>query len=363
MPPQTRKARSTAADFFSTNDGSGSEEEAYASDDSINVKKGLKEPTIDSRFAAFSDEEDDDNVLDSDEDEENDASKGKSGSLKQSTKRGHLDVFGDDEDDEESDDDIDEALIKDSEQKDFTAPDELEEAADGDNKSKKRKSKKLKSLSADEVEKANQKIKKSGLIYISKIPPYMKPIKLRQILARFGEVNRIFLVPEDPKVYQRRVKYGGNKKKNFTEGWAEFVKKSHAKLAAETLNGNIIGGKKGNYYHDDILNIKYLHKFKWNNLTEQIAYEKQVRQSKLRAEIAQATRENKAFVKNVERSKMIEGIQAKRREKKGESATAEEDTKVRRAFDQRVVKTTRTDTSKPSVVSDERVSNVLSKVF
>lgn len=359
MPPYKKPSRSTAADFFSTKDGSDVEEETYASDDSINAKKGVPTAT-DSRFAQLSDDEDDENI--NDDDDEDDV-KGKGGALNQSAKRGHLHVFGDDEeDDDEEEDEIDSDLVQASEQKDFTELEDLVQSAP-DVKGKKRKNKKLKPLTHEEVEKVNAKIKKTGLVYLSKIPPYMKPIKVRQILERFGEVNRIFLVPEDHKAYQRRVKYGGNKKKNFTEGWVEFVKKSHAKLAAETLNGNIIGGKKGNYYHDDILNIKYLHKFKWNNLTEQISYEKQVRQAKLRVEIAQATRENKNFIKNVERSKMVEGIQAKRREQKGEDATAHENSKVRREFDQRAVRTTRSDVSKPSVVSDERVSSILSKVF
>lgn len=363
MPPYANNTRSKAADFFSTKDSDVSDDEgSFASDHSTDVRKGAKQ-TVDSRFAPISEDEDDFNSDNDDEEE----TKGRGGSLgrslRQSLKRGHEDFFGGDDDEEEEDeedDEIDEALIQVSEQKDFTEIDELEESGD---KTKKRRTKKLKALTPDEVEKVNAKIKKTGLVYLSKIPPFMKPVKVRQILSRFGEVNRIFLVPEDPKVYQRRVKYGGNKKKNFTEGWAEFVKKNHAKLAADTLNGNIIGGKKGNYYHDDILSIKYLHKFKWNNLTEQIAYEKQVRQAKLRAEIAQATRENKAFIKNVERSKMIDGIQAKRKDKNGSDATTEENTKVRREFDQRVVKTARSDTSKPSAVSDERVSNVLKQVF
>ena len=273
-------------------------------------------------------------------------------------------------DEDEDEEDIDASLKEESASKDFTEADQL--AVDSTNdasttdKSQRKKKKKVTPLTPEEVEKSNERVKKTGLVYLSKIPPFMKPVKVRQILSRFGEVNRIFLVPEDPKVYQKRVKYGGNKKKNFVEGWAEFVKKSHAKLAADTLNGNIIGGKKGNYYHDDILNVKYLHKFKWHNLTDQIAYEKQVRQAKLRAEIAQATRENKAFIQNVERSKMVEGIKTKRKEKKqqsGEDGTEEVDASVRRAFDQRTVKTTRSDTSKPSNVSDKRVSNVLSRVF
>lgn len=219
----------------------------------------------------------------------------------------------------------------------------------------------VKPISKKELEKREKQIKKTGVVYISRIPPFMKPDKLKHILSRFGEVNRIFLVPEDPKVRARRVKYGGNKKKCFTEGWAEFKKKKHAKVAAETLNGNIIGGKKGSFFHDDILNVKYLHKFKWSNLTEQIAAENQARQEKMRAEIAQATRENRTFIDNVEKSKMIKGIKEKRAEK-GKSTNEQADD-FRRAFDQRKTTSRRADDNKKSNPPPASLSNVLNKVF
>lgn len=63
-----------------------------------------------------------------------------------------------------------------------------------------------------------------------------------------------------------------------------------ATAAAESLNNTIIGGKKRNYYHDDIWNLKYLRKFKWDHLTEKVAYERRVRAQKLRLETMQAKR-------------------------------------------------------------------------
>lgn len=106
-------------------------------------------------------------------------------------------------------------------------------------------------------------VKKSGVVYISRIPPYMKPAKLRNLLEPFGKINRTFLTPEDPQAHARRVRNGGNKRKLFTEGWVEFVDKKKAKSICELLNGQIIGGKKGNFYHDDIWNLRYLKNFKW----------------------------------------------------------------------------------------------------
>lgn len=69
----------------------------------------------------------------------------------------------------------------------------------------------------------------------------MKPMKVKQLLSYFGEIGRIFLAPEDPKAYARRVRFGGNKKRNFDEGWVEFKSKKDAKLVAETLNATTIG--------------------------------------------------------------------------------------------------------------------------
>lgn len=96
-------------------------------------------------------------------------------------------------------------------------------------------------LNADDLESNRLKVAKSGVVYLSRIPPFMKPAKVRQILLRFGELGRVFLSPEDPKIYARRVRSGGNKKRSFIEGWVEFESKMQAKLAASTLNGNIIG--------------------------------------------------------------------------------------------------------------------------
>jgi ESF2/ABP1 family protein len=106
-------------------------------------------------------------------------------------------------------------------------------------------------------------IKKSGVVYLSRIPPFMKPAKLRSLLEPYGKINRIFLTPEDPTEHTRRVRNGGNKKRSFTEGWVEFVKKKDAKKACDLLNAQIIGGKKSSWYHDDVWALKYLNGFKW----------------------------------------------------------------------------------------------------
>ncbi|KAL1850225.1 hypothetical protein VTK73DRAFT_9700 [Phialemonium thermophilum] len=109
----------------------------------------------------------------------------------------------------------------------------------------------------------------------------------------------------------------------FVDGWVEFVDKRRAKDAVALLNARPIGGKKGTYYRDDLWSLVYLRGFKWHNLTEQIAAENAERESRMRAEIAKSTRENKEFVRNVERARMLDGMQAKAEAKKRRLSGAE----------------------------------------
>lgn len=203
-------------------------------------------------------------------------------------------------------------------------------------------------------------IKKSGVVYLSRIPPFMKPAKLRNLLEPYGTINRIFLAPEDPTAHARRVRGGGNKKRSYTEGWVEFVQKKDAKEVCELLNARTIGGKKGSYYHDDMWNLLYLKGFKWHNLTEQIAAEDAERSSRMRAEISKTTKENKNFVRNVERAKMLDGMQAKAKKRKAPDEEVKEGGRDRtRTFKQVPL-------AKKGQATDEQpadVTRVLSKIF
>ncbi|KAI8870969.1 hypothetical protein GQ42DRAFT_102936, partial [Ramicandelaber brevisporus] len=153
---------------------------------------------------------------------------------------------------------------------------------------------------------------RAGVVYMSRIPPYMHHRKVRQLLSRFGEIGRIYLAPEDDQEAARRKKYGGNKKKKFKEGWIEFADKSVAKNIAASLNGTKIDPKKRSFYHEDLWTLKYLNRFKWNNLTEQIAYERAAHEHRLRAEISQARKEVRTYRENVEKAKIDDAIKEKK---------------------------------------------------
>ena len=167
---------------------------------------------------------------------------------------------------------------------------------------------------------------KSGVIYLSRVPPFMKPTVLRSLLTPYGTVGRIFLTPESSTSRTQRLRSGGTRRKLFLDGWVEFHKKKDAKFVAENLNAQTMGGKKRGRWHDEVWNIKYLSGVKWSHLVEQIQNENAERAARLRFEIQQGKKENKAFLENVERGKMISGIEATRKKRgddiEGEDATS-----------------------------------------
>ena len=130
-------------------------------------------------------------------------------------------------------------------------------------KKAKKSKKKLKSY-----EKFQQAQEKRGVVYLARIPPYMKPAKVQHLLEQYGKVTNLHCVEEDRSLRRRRKKAGGNSKKNYVEGWIEYENKKIAKNVARCLNNTQIGGKKTSYYYHDIWNMKYLRGFKWRHLTE-----------------------------------------------------------------------------------------------
>lgn len=151
---------------------------------------------------------------------------------------------------------------------------------------------KPKPLDIEALKSYNSKVDRTGIIYLSRIPPGMGPSKVKHILSNYGEVGRIYLVAEDPgstrsshhtsKSGKERFKHRPHR---FKEGWVEFMDKKVARNTAELLNANLIGDiavtkssgkgsakKNGGTkkWKDDVWTMKYLPKFKWNMLSEQV---------------------------------------------------------------------------------------------
>lgn len=135
-----------------------------------------------------------------------------------------------------------------------------------------------------------ERLKRTGVLYISYIPEGLTISIIRKKLEKYG-VNRIYLVPES------------DKKNSFKEGWIEFHDKIMAKLCEYESNGKPIGGRKRENLSEEIWNLKYLHKFKWSHLIEKQREKNKVKQQRIKTEIAQAHRESNFILESFGQSK------------------------------------------------------------
>jgi ESF2/ABP1 family protein len=119
-----------------------------------------------------------------------------------------------------------------------------------------------KPISLKALDRMREKVKRSGIVYMSRIPPHLKPLKLRQMVEVHAKLGRIYMAPRD--------RSAPGKGTHFCEAWIEFEDKKMAKAVAELLNGHPMGGKKRSKYHDELWTLKYLPKFKWDHLTEEV---------------------------------------------------------------------------------------------
>mmetsp|Transcript_3740 Transcript_3740/g.8486 ORF Transcript_3740/g.8486 Transcript_3740/m.8486 type:complete len:291 (+) Transcript_3740:93-965(+) len=206
-------------------------------------------------------------------------------------------------------------------------PLETEDDDGNSNKEGTKKKKKVRRLKLATTQNFNATLQKRGVVYLSRIPPRMGPARVKTLLADFGSISRIYLVEEDKTVRKKRRKAGGSSGKRYTEGWVEFESKKAAKLVGETLNMTKVTNHKGSIHYDDLWNVKYLRGFKWSHLTEKVAYERRVREQKLRVEMMEVRRENAAYVAQVEAGKRLDYIEERRR-KRGdkEGGVTKEDT-------------------------------------
>ncbi|QKX57888.1 uncharacterized protein TRUGW13939_05008 [Talaromyces rugulosus] len=202
---------------------------------------------------------------------------------------------------------------------------------------------------------------KTGVIYFSSLPPYLKPFALKTLLLQrgFGPINRVFLTPAVASTSgagSRR----SNKRKMYSDGWVEFESKKVAKVCAETLNATTVGGRS--WYRDDVWNMKYLRGFRWADLMEQVQIERSQREAQRRIEDTRSRKEDKVFLSGVEKGKVIEGIRKKREDKAKANDTIPEDIQIRRVFRQNEVKQ-REENKALNNKMDEDAKRVLGKIF
>lgn len=147
-------------------------------------------------FGLNNDSEEEDISLD--EEEQEDSRFSKTRLQKQSLSDQDSDQDSDQENDqdieEKSEDDSDNEVDEELEAEGYDAPKDL--SAFGATKKRVRTAKKVKSLTPEELEKFEKARKKTGVCYLSRIPLFMKPSRVRSLLEKHGEIGRIYLVPE-----------------------------------------------------------------------------------------------------------------------------------------------------------------------
>lgn len=226
-----------------------------------------------------------------------------------------------------------------SEQHSSQEKNEQEQIVDEIEDVNRKKKKKVHKLSLEETEDFNEKLRKRGVVYLARIPPRMGPSKVKSLLGEFGTVTRVYLEEEDKSVRKKRQKATGTRVgKRYIEGWVEFEKKHTAKRVAQALNCTPITNHKRSVHFGDLWNIKYLPKFKWEHLSEKVAYERRMREQKLRLEMMHAKKENQAYSSLVEAGKVMDRIEMKRQKKRSRDESEEANqNQVTRKFKQNKV--------------------------
>ncbi|OMO69230.1 pre-rRNA-processing protein ESF2 [Corchorus olitorius] len=163
-----------------------------------------------------------------------------------------------------------------------------------------------------------------------------------------------------PPVKGKRPRPSKVQEQEFSEGWVEFARKGIAKRVANMLNGEQIGGRKRSSFYYDLWNIKYLSKFKWDDLTEELAYKSAIREQKLALEISAARRERDFYLAKVDQSRAQSAIEERLKKKQKvqqESGTENSELpvsqkKVIRQFPQKKPVAVETSQSKPRLSKD-----------
>ena len=188
-----------------------------------------------------------------------------------------------------------------------------------------------------------RKSKKTGVVYLPRVPKYMGPGEAKNYFQSFGfQIARSFFRKESPKARSLRGytpdssrfftffslcfffsffffflgrKRGGNLLRTlYSEAWIEFERKSHAKMVAKSFNSQRVGGKAS--YANDIWNIRYLSGYKFEDLMEEEVYKKEKHDRELRQQIQLAKEETQNYMETVQLAKKIEYAKQKRRERK-----------------------------------------------
>ncbi|GAB0491564.1 hypothetical protein MMPV_002818 [Pyropia vietnamensis] len=152
-----------------------------------------------------------------------------------------------------------------------------------------------------------------GVVYLSRVPPGLKPSALREMLSPFGTVERTYLRAESDAARSARLRGGGSRRSRYVDGWVEFSRKRHARRVVDLLNGQPMGTKKRSRFHDDLWCLRYLRGFRWEHLNESGGDARRERTNRVRAEVAAGRREKAFYLAQADTAKGLEGMARKKR--------------------------------------------------
>ena len=176
---------------------------------------------------------------------------------------------------------------------------------------------------------SKQRKPKTGVVYLSWVPPRMEVGTIRSLLGRAGGIGRVYLRRESAE--SRRTRAGlesGRTRAEWRDGWVEFTRRSAARRAVELVNGRAMTGpKRRGKWADDLWCMGLLKGFEWADLVAETRTAGRERMLKVRAELAAARRERE-FVEEI----VAKGRRMERRAEAGEGAR-----RVGRVFGQKRV--------------------------
>lgn len=73
---------------------------------------------------------------------------------------------------------------------------ELEEGGAGQSRVRHKRSGVASELDPEKLKAFEEAERRRGVVYVSRIPPFMKPVKLRHMLEQFAKIGRVYLAPE-----------------------------------------------------------------------------------------------------------------------------------------------------------------------
>ncbi|KAF1742103.1 hypothetical protein MXB_2604 [Myxobolus squamalis] len=165
-------------------------------------------------------------------------------------------------------------------------------------------------------------IQQPGVIYLSNLPDGIKPLSIRQLLSKYGEIGRIFLKKDSDidDLSNKKLKSKGR----YIEGWVEFVNKKIAKHVSKFLNSSNMGSfnnqlpagiKKRHKYYDYTWNIRYLPGFEWSGVNHGHGLEPGSYSKRKTHEIIKTKKEVKFYLEKADKDRLLNKIVAQREQK------------------------------------------------